>query len=142
MRLAERRETMRAREAYEELVRRMREQTLLSSCSELLGWDELTYMPSGGVGHRAEQQALLAGLYHEKATDPRLGDLLALLEGSDLVADPDVPAAVNVREMRYAYDRLTRLPRDLVEEEARVTSLAQQAWSEIGRASCREGGMG
>src|SRR5439155_14043097 len=72
---------------------------------------------------------LLAGLYHEKATDPRLGDLLAVLEGSDLVANPDSPAAVNVREMRYAYDRLTRLPRDLVEEEARLTSVAQQAWS-------------
>src|SRR5436309_9288276 len=116
-------------EVYAELVRQMREQTLLSSCSELLGWDELTYLPPGGVGHRAEQQALLAGRYHEIATDPHLGDLLAVLEGSDLVADPDAPAAVNVREMRYAYDRLTRLPRDLVEEEARVTSLAQQAWS-------------
>jgi carboxypeptidase Taq len=125
---------MRTEQAYEELVRRMREQTLLSSCSELLGWDELTYMPAGGVGHRAEQQALLAGLYHEKATDPRLGELLAILEGSDRVADPEAPAAVNVREMRYAYDRLTRLPRDLVEEEARLTAVAQQAWN-VARAN-------
>src|SRR5262249_41212569 len=125
---------MRAEEAYEKLVRRMREQTLLSSCAELLGWDELTYMPPGGVEHRAEQQALLAGLYHEKATDPRLGELLAVLEDSELVADPDSPPAVNVREMRYAYDRLTRLPRDLVEEEARITAVAQQAWS-VARAN-------
>src|SRR6266540_5357394 len=125
---------MRAEEAYEKLVRRMREQTLLSSCAELLGWDELTYMPLGGVGHRAEQQALLAGLYHEKATDPHLGELLAALEGSELVADPESPAAVNVREMRYAHDRLTRLPRDLVEEEARLTAIAQQAWS-VARAN-------
>src|SRR5262245_13192175 len=108
---------MQAEEAYEELVRRMREQTLLSSCSELLGWDELTHMPPGGVGHRAEQQALLAGLYHDQATDPRLRDLLAVLEGSELIADPDSPPAVNVREMRYAFGRLTRLPRDLVKEE-------------------------
>src|SRR5215208_6592251 len=112
---------MRTEEAYDELVRRMREQTLLSSCSELLGWDELTYMPAGGVGHRAEQMALLAGLYHEKATDPRVGELLAALESSDLVSDPDAAAAVNVREMRWAYDRATRLPRQLVEEDARLT---------------------
>jgi carboxypeptidase Taq len=125
---------MRAEEAYEILVRRMREQTLLSSCAELLDWDELTYMPPGGVGHRAEQQGLLAGLYHEKATDPRLGELLAVLEGSAQIADPESPAAVNVREMRYAYDRLTRLPRDLVEEEARLTAIAQQAWS-VARAN-------
>src|SRR5436309_15831022 len=118
---------MRAREGYEELVRRMREQTLLSSCAELLGWDELTYLPAGGVGHRAEQQALLAGLYHEKATDPRLGDLLASLEGSDLVADPDSPSAANLREMRYAYDRLTRLTREHAEAEARLTSVTPPA---------------
>lgn len=120
---------MRAEEAYNELVRRMRARTLLASCSELLGWDELTFMPSGGVAHRASQMALLAGLHHEQATDPRLGDLLAAVENSDLVGDPEAAPAVNVREMRRAYDRLVRLPRDFVEEEARLISVAQQVWS-------------
>jgi carboxypeptidase Taq len=120
---------MRAEEAYNELVRRTREQRLLSSCSELLGWDELTCMPPAGVAHRASQMALLAGLSHQKATDPRLGDLLAAVEGSALVADPESVASVNVRELRRAYDRLVRLPRSLVEEEARLTSVAQQQWS-------------
>src|SRR4051794_10540743 len=119
---------MRAHEAYEELVRRMREQALLASCSELLAWDELTYLPPGGVEHRAGQMAVLAGLCHEKTTDPRVEELLAELEGSPLVRAPESPAAVNVREMRRTYDRLTRLPRALVEEEARLTSVAQQAW--------------
>ena len=39
-------------------------------------------MPPGGVEHRGEQLALLAGLLHERGTDPRLGDLLAAVEGS------------------------------------------------------------
>ncbi len=125
---------MRTEQAYEELVRRMREQTLLSSCAELLDWDELTHMPRGGVAHRAEQMALLAGLYHEQAADPRVGELLAALEGSDRVSDPDSPEAVNVREMRWAFDREKKLPRELVEEDARVTSVAQQAW-EAARAT-------
>jgi carboxypeptidase Taq len=72
--------------------------------------------------------ALLAGLHHEKATDPRIGALLGTLEGSGLVAEPESPAAVNVREIRRSFDRLTRLPRSLVEELARTTSLAQQEW--------------
>src|SRR5207302_1802303 len=59
---------------------------------------------------------------------PRVGELLDALEGSALVADPLSPAAVNVREVRRAYDRATRLPRSLVEETARTTSLAQQEW--------------
>lgn len=121
--------SMRTEAAYEELSQRAREIALLASCVELLGWDEETYMPPGGVEHRASQMALLAGIEHEKAIDPRIADLLAEVEGSSLVSDPLAPPAVNVREWRRVYDRKTRLPRTLVEELARITSFAQQEWS-------------
>src|SRR5262245_60077796 len=114
--------------AYEELVRRSRERAVLASCSALLGWDEQTYMPPGGAEHRGGQMALLAGLHHERATDPRLAELLGSAEASDLAADPEAPPAVNLREWRRSYDRATKLPRSLVEELARTTSLAQQEW--------------
>src|SRR6516162_7050369 len=113
---------MNAQTAYDELVRRARDEALLASCAELLGWDELTYLPRAGAAYRGRQMALLAGLLHERATDPRAGELLATVAGSDLVRDPLAQAAVNVREWRRLYDRLTRLPRRLVEELARVTS--------------------
>jgi len=120
---------MSADQAYDELIRRVREETLLTSCEALLEWDEETYMPSGGVSNRSEQLALLAGMLHDRGTDPKIGDLLAELEGSDLLADPASPAAVNVRELRREYDRYVRLPRRLVEEVARTTALAQRAWA-------------
>jgi carboxypeptidase Taq len=120
---------VKAKPAYEELVRLARERALLSSCTALLAWDEETYMPRGGAAHRADQLAYLAGLEHEKGTNPRLGDLLADVEHSALVSDPLSDAAVNVREWRRLYGRLTRLPQPLVEETARVTSLAQQEWA-------------
>jgi carboxypeptidase Taq len=119
---------MQAQAAYDELVRRAREETLLGSCAQLLGWDEETFMPPAGVDHRGNQMALLAGLQHERATDPRIGELLGELEGSALVRDPVSPAAVNVREIRRLYDRLTRLPRSLVRELARTATFAQQEW--------------
>ena len=115
---------MRADHAYDELIRRMREETLLTSCEALLEWDEETYMPAGGVENRSEQMALLAGLLHDRGTDPRVGELLAVVEGSDLLADPSSPPAVNVRELRREYDRQVRLPRRLVEQVARTTALA------------------
>jgi carboxypeptidase Taq len=68
-------------------------------------------------------------MQHERASDPRIGELLAAVEGSDLVADADSIAGANVRELRRSYDRQARLPRSLVEETARVTSLAQQEWA-------------
>lgn len=126
---------MNAQSAYDELVRCSREQALLGSCSALLGWDEQTYMPKGGAEHRGEVMAYLAGLSHEKATDPRIGEWLSAVEGSDLVADAIAAPAVNVREWRRSFQRLTRLPRTLVEEMARTTSLAQQEWIEARKAS-------
>jgi carboxypeptidase Taq len=123
---------MRAEAAYDELIRRTRRESLLASVHEMLGWDELTYLPPAGVAHRGEQMALLAGLLHEQGTDPRIAELLDAVERSDLARDPLSPAAVNVRVIRREYQRQTRLPRSLVEEIARVTSLAQQEW-EIAR---------
>ena len=38
-------------------------------------------MPPGGVENRSEQLALVAGLLHERGTDPRLGELLAARGG-------------------------------------------------------------
>lgn len=122
-------ERMTAETAYAELIQRSREEALLESCQALLGWDELTFMPPGGVAARANQLAYLAGLHHARATDPRIGDLLAAVESTPLVSDPRSAVAVNVREIRRAFNRQVRLPRTLVEEMARVAPLAQQQWA-------------
>jgi carboxypeptidase Taq len=86
-------------------------------------------MPDGGADSRGEQRAYLAGLEHDKATDPRRGELLASIEGSDLVRDADSAEAVNVRELRRLYDRQVRLPRKLVEDLVRATSRGQHQWA-------------
>ena len=115
------------------MIQISRGETLLSSCLDLLEWDEEVNMPRNGVGHRAEQRALLAGLVHDRATDPRYEELLATVDGSELLSDPDSAPAVNVREMRRAFERERRMPRRLVEEWARVTATSQQAWSDARR---------
>ncbi|MEP6905841.1 MAG: carboxypeptidase M32, partial [Gemmatimonadales bacterium] len=115
---------------YAELVQRSRDKAVLSSCVDLLAWDEEVCMPRGGVQHRSEQRGLLAGLIHDRGTDPRYDELLSIVEGSSVVADPESPEAVNVRELRRDYDRQNRLPRRLVEEAARLHALASQAWAE------------
>ncbi len=115
--------------AYDELVRRSRERSLLVSCIELIGWDELTYMPRGGVENRSRQMAYLAGLYHDAVADPREGELLGIVSASPLVADPLAAPAVNVRQWRRVHERISRQPKALVEELARVTTAAQQVWA-------------
>lgn len=102
----------------------------MTSSLALLQWDAEICMPRGGVKHRGDQMALLAGLVHDRATDPRIAELLSAVEGSSLAVDHESSEAVNVREIRRDFDRETRLPRRLVEEMARVSALSSQSWSE------------
>ncbi len=124
---------MPADDTYDQFIADRKRTALLSSCGHLLGWDRETYMPRGGNQHRADQLSLLAGLTHEWATSPRVGEQLAELSESD-PGDPDGPRAVNIREARREYNRATRLPQRLVEELSRVTSLAQQHWVDARKA--------
>ena len=73
-------------ETYAELVRRSKEVGVVNSCASVLGWDQQTYMPRKGALLRGEQMAFLAGLSHQKATDPKFGELLAAVEGSPLTS--------------------------------------------------------
>ncbi len=126
---------MSTQQAYDDLIKRVKEVSLLHSCDAILGWDERTYMPRGGAAHRADQLGLISGLAHEKLTDPKIGELLSELEQSDLVKDPESAQAVNIREIRYYYDKQTKLPKDLVEEITKVTTLAQGEWVEARKKS-------
>jgi carboxypeptidase Taq len=121
---------MTASDAYAELVRRSRELGVINSCAAVLNWDHQTYMPARGGALRGDQLAFLASLAHQKFTDPKVGELLAAVEGSDLVRDPESDAAANVRELRRAHDRAAKLPPALVAELARVTTEAQQVWEQ------------
>ncbi len=115
--------------AREELYRRGKDIANLQACQSLMEWDERTYMPPKGANQRSEMNGLLAGLIHEKFVDRKIGDLIAKLEGSAAVADPESVDAVNIREFRHDYDRATKVPKRLVAELARITSLAQGIWT-------------
>ncbi|HUT24837.1 MAG TPA: carboxypeptidase M32 [Sumerlaeia bacterium] len=113
---------------YEKLLGKQRRVAMLGSVGAVLSWDKETYMPPAGAKHRSEQAAFLAGLKHEWATDPEIGDLLSELEESTGDWDPRSVEAVNVREWRRDYDRATKLPRELVEEISRTQVLSREAW--------------
>jgi carboxypeptidase Taq len=115
--------------AYEELIERRKDAALLGGTAALLAWDQHTNMPPGGVEQRSRQLAQLAGLAHERTTDPRVGELLAECESdNELIGDRHSDSAANLREIRREYDRATKLPADLVAEVARTTSLAEHEW--------------
>jgi carboxypeptidase Taq len=120
---------MTAGDRYSELVRHTQEAALVQSSAATLEWEQQTTLPSRGGEYRAKQLAYLAGLHHDLATRPRIGELLAELEGSAGQMDPASVEAVNIREIRHQYQRSTKLPKTLVEALAETCSLAQQEWA-------------
>ena len=113
---------------YDTLVHTLRDVAVLRSCAAVLGWDEQTNLPPKGAEHRANQLAAMAGLTHDRMTSPKLGETLETLNDADF--EPGSKEAANIRDARRAYERSKKLPKKLVEELSRVTTLSQQAWVE------------
>jgi len=124
--------------AYDSLLQRSREIALYSSAASVLSWDQETYMPVKAGAYRAEQLGQMAGLAHRLGTAPEIGDWLKACEDSlPPCADEEETAlrAANVREWRRDYDRATKLPARLVEDLAKTTSLAREAWAQARQES-------
>jgi carboxypeptidase Taq len=65
---------------------------------------------------------------HGKITDPRIGDLLDAVEGTGITADPLSVEAVNIREWRRSYDRISKIPEDLAKALSHAASEGQSVW--------------
>ncbi len=102
----------------------------LSYTAALLGWDQQTYMPSGGAEARGNQLALLGRLVHERATSPELGKLLEELKPHTAGLDPDSDDARLVKVTARGYEKAVRVPTKHVVEFSQATTLGQQAWVE------------
>jgi len=112
--------------SYNLLCDKSREISLLGNTAGVLGWDQETYMPKGGVAYRAKQLSWLSGKIHELGT---CDDFRKALEGAE-AEDGDTTQQANVREIRHRFDRSTKLPQSLVEKNSETTSLAKAAWAE------------
>jgi carboxypeptidase Taq len=104
------------------------EVTDLTRAAMLLGWDQETYMPPGGVQGKAEQLSTLQRLAHERFTSDEVGKLLDSLE-SDVAGMPhDSYEASLVRVVRRDYEQRVKIPAQLVAEMASAGATARPFW--------------
>jgi carboxypeptidase Taq len=109
--------------AFTDLMAHQRQTEALGKIAERQGWDQETMMPEGAADQRGEEMAVMEGVLHARRTDARLGDWLAAAEA------PDVAGAAQLREIERSYKRSVKVPADLAQELARVTSVAQGIWA-------------
>ena len=114
----------------EDLKRRLAEINDLEMAAALLTWDQLTYMPSGGVEARGRQMATLAKISQEKFTDPAVGKLLEDLRPYEESLPYESDDASLVRVARSDYERATKVPPEFLAKLNIHSAESYQAWSE------------
>ena len=110
--------------AYDELMAYQRQTEALGLVMERLGWDQETMMPRAAAEQRGEEMAAMEGVLHGRKTSPRIGEWLEQAHAADPVA------AAQLRLIQRSYERHTKVPADLAEALARLTSTAQGIWAE------------
>lgn len=104
----------------------------LQGITYLLDWDQETYMPPGAAPFRAEQSKIMAGIIHKEKTGRKfanaLSKLIDLPKGKIKAKDLSPEQISALKEWRRDYLHDTALPSKFVEEFAKVTSQAINAW--------------
>jgi carboxypeptidase Taq len=121
--------------ALDRLRQALAEVADLERSAAVLLWDEETQMPPGGVEGRANALGTLRRLAHERFTAPELGRLLDAAEREVEGMPYDSDDASLVRVVRRDYGLDTRIPADLVAEQARASARARPIWQEARRRS-------
>ena len=112
---------------YQQLVQKLEEIAHLNGVMSTLGWDQEVVMPAGAGEARAKQLSTLAGVIHERMTDPMLGECLDHLMNNPVVALSSVEQC-NIREAQRSYDLETKVPKRLVQELAELGSRGHGIW--------------
>ena len=94
----------------------------------LASWDQMVYMPLGGVEDRGNMVYALAKMHHQKSTTDELGRILDDLTAYSASLDPDSVDACLVKQAKRTYDKNSRIPTEFVAEFSQVTARAQSAW--------------
>jgi carboxypeptidase Taq len=110
--------------AFADLMAHQRQTEALGFVAERLGWDQETMMPRGAAEQRGEEMAAMEGVLHARRTDPRIGEWLTAATA------PDAAGEAALRLIGRSYARNVKVPADLAQELARVTSTAQGIWAE------------
>ena len=118
---------MSANSAYTKLDEVGRKLEAVAHAQSMLSVDEAVMMPPGGGEKRADAMSVLAGIYHEMATAPEIGDWLDAASEEPL--DDRQQAAV--REFRRVYTNMTCLSADFVRRQVNAQVRSEQLWREL-----------
>ncbi len=102
----------------------------INMAAAVLGWDQETYMPQGGINDRADQLSTLSKISHEKFVSPQIGDLIGEIKSEIKNLDEESNDVRLIRVLDRTYRKAVKVPASLVAETSKACSIGQQKWAE------------
>lgn len=116
------------KESLDFIYKEQKELSHYGGIAALLGWDQMTYMPSKGSKGRAEQLSLISRLVHERVTSETFyKHLKGLYDEQNNLPEKD---CIVVRKLFHDVEKARKIPSAFVEKMARTTSIAYAVWQE------------
>ncbi|WP_136442488.1 carboxypeptidase M32 [Pacificoceanicola onchidii] len=113
-------------QAFDALMAYQRETEALSQVAGRLGWDQETMMPRGASEQRGDEMAAMESVLHARREAPQIGEWLSQIDADGL----DDVGRAQIRHIRRAHERATKVPARLASELARIISRAHVIWAE------------
>lgn len=117
---------------YQNLAQESKETYTLESISNILHWDQETYLPEKGAEHRANQIELLSEIIHKRKTatsfKKKLEELIDLESGTILCNDLEERQIAALKAWRKDFNQATKLPTEFVQEGAKLVSQSAPVW--------------
>ncbi|MBS1711000.1 MAG: carboxypeptidase M32 [Armatimonadetes bacterium] len=110
----------------ESLKARMAQVNALGAATALMEWDQQCLMPEGGAGARSEHVGLLSEMAHSLFVAEETQRALESAESEVSGGDDDDSAMVRV--VRRQMDIKTKIPGDLVAEQAKLAAVGHEVW--------------
>jgi len=116
------------KESLDFIYKEQKELSVMGGIGALLGWDQMTYMPSMGATERAEQSALISKLSHEKIICDTFWNHVKNLKQPNVFDNLDEKDKIIVTRLEKDLEKARKVPSSFVEKVAKTTTIAYQSW--------------
>jgi len=110
---------------YEKFQGQMNQLAVIGSIGGLLAWDNEVYKPSKAEGIRAQQNAFISALLHEKFTNVDFENLVAELQKD---ATLNTEQKINVEKVFTDIQKQKKFSKEFVEKQSHIISEAFGKW--------------
>lgn len=118
------------KDSLEYIYKEQKELSTFGGIAALLGWDQMTYMPTDGNKDRSEQLSLISRLAHEKFTSDKLYRHVKKLTKQQTLGKLSEKDKAVVARLEKDIEKSRKIPSEFVEKMSKTTTLAYTAWQE------------